>query len=334
MSAHLRLLIGICFVAIACGQLPKCLRGVNLSGLEFGGAIPGRFQKDYTVPTPVEVDYFVGKGMNIFRLPFLWERLQETANSTLNTTYLGYIDGFVKYANSKGAYVLLDVHNYARYYSEVIGSPEVPVGVFANLWSQLAAYYKNNNQVFFGLMNEPHSMETEMWLADANAAIAAIRATGANNLITVPGNGWTGAAAWYSKSYGTPNAQVMLGVKDPAKNFIFEVHQYLDSDSSGTHPECVNTTIGAVRLEEFTAWARQYGYKAILGEWAGAANDVCEQAITSITEYMTQNDDIFIGWTWWSAGPWWGNYMFNLDEDQCGNDAPQMKELLPEFCPK
>jgi len=326
--------MGFCFLLLVCVQPPKCFRGVNLSGLEFGSAIPGLFQKDFTVPTPAEVDYFVGKGMNVFRLPFLWERLQEVANTTLNTTYLGYIDGFVKYANSKGAYVLLDVHNYARYYGEVIGTPQVPAIVFANMWGQLADFYKSNQQVFFGLMNEPHGMTTEMWLDDANAAIAAIRATGAKNLITVPGNGWTGAWAWYSKDYGTPNAQVMVGVKDPINNFIFEVHQYLDSDGSGTHPECVNTTIGATRLVQFTAWAKQYGYKAVLGEWAGGANDICEAAIASIAQYMTQNDDVFLGWTWWSAGPWWGKYMFNLDDDVCGNDAPQMKYLLPQFCTK
>jgi endoglucanase len=307
---------------------------VNLSGLEFGGAIPGRFQKDYTVPTSDEVDYFVGKDLNVFRLPFRWERLQEQPNTPLNDTYLGYIDGFVKYATGKGAYVLLDVHNYARYYGKVIGTPEVPASQFANLWQQLADHFKDNELVFFGLMNEPHDMHTEMWLADANAAIAAIRSTGAKNLITVPGNGWTGAWSWYSSGYGTPNAQVMLGVKDPLNNFIFEVHQYMDSDGSGTHPECVNGTIGAVRLNQFTGWARQHGYKAMVGEWAGAPNSVCFQAIASMASYMAKNDDVYAGWTWWSAGPWWGKYMFNLDEDQCGKDAPQMQYLTPSLCPK
>jgi len=49
----------------------QCYRGVNLSGLEFGqGNLPGQFNKDYTVPTNAEVDYFTGKGMNSFRLPY------------------------------------------------------------------------------------------------------------------------------------------------------------------------------------------------------------------------------------------------------------------------
>ncbi len=49
-----------------------------------------------------------------------------------------------------------------------------------------------NPKVIFGLMNEPHDLPTENWLTAANVAIAAIRATGATNLITVPGNAFTG----------------------------------------------------------------------------------------------------------------------------------------------
>ncbi len=41
-------------------------------------------------------------------------------------------------------------------------------------------------------MNEPHDMNTNDWKTFAQAAINAIRSTGANNLITVPGNAWTG----------------------------------------------------------------------------------------------------------------------------------------------
>jgi endoglucanase len=50
---------------------------VNLAGADFGeGNLPGTFDVDYTYPTFEEVDYFVGKGMNVFRIPFRWERLQ------------------------------------------------------------------------------------------------------------------------------------------------------------------------------------------------------------------------------------------------------------------
>lgn len=63
---------------VAVQPLSGCaLSGVNLAGAEFGGnSIPGVFGTDYIYPLEEEVDYFVGKGMNVFRIPFRWERLQ------------------------------------------------------------------------------------------------------------------------------------------------------------------------------------------------------------------------------------------------------------------
>jgi endoglucanase len=64
---------------------------------------------------------------------------------------------------------------------------------FADFWSKLASKYKENQKVFFGLMNEPHDMDSAVWFKLAQAAINAIRDTKAANMIFVPGNCWTGA---------------------------------------------------------------------------------------------------------------------------------------------
>lgn len=91
------------------------LTGVNLAGLEFAhGAKPGTVNVDYAVPTNAEVDYFVGQGMNVFRLPFLWERLQASQNASFVPVYQQYLTNFVSYATGKGAKVIIDPHNYAR----------------------------------------------------------------------------------------------------------------------------------------------------------------------------------------------------------------------------
>ena len=304
--------------------------GVNLSGAEFGTNLPGTFGSDYTYPTHSEVDYFVGKGMNIIRLPFLWERLQHSEYATLDSTELGRMDDFVSYATGKSASVLLDPHNYARYYSNIIGTAAVPVSAFQDFWSKLAAHYKNNSRVIFGLMNEPNTMMTELWRDDANAAIAAIRGAGASNLILVPGNAWTGASTWYDNWYGTPNATDMLTIVDPGNNYAFEVHQYLDSDSSGTSATCVSTTIGSQRLQAFTGWLRQNGKRGFLGEFAGAQNSTCYAALDDMLTFIDSNLDVWMGWTFWSAGPWWGDYMYSLEPSN-GQDKPQMAILAKHF---
>jgi endoglucanase len=301
--------------------------GVNLAGADFTPVdkLPGVFGQSYTYPTHAEVDYFIEQGMNTFRVPFAWEHLQPALMGELEPAELARLDDIVNYATGLGAQVILDPHNYARYFGKVVGS-EVPHDRFSDFWRRLAAHYASNPRVSFGLVNEPNTMPTEQWLAAANTAIAAIRAAGAENLILVPGNAWTGAHSWEQNWYGTPNATVMLGVVDPLDNFAIEVHQYLDSDSSGQSETCVSRTIGSERLRAFTEWLREYGYVGFLGEFGVARNDDCYAALDDMLTYLDDNSDVWMGWTYWAAGPWWGEYIFTV-EPLNGADRPQMAVL-------
>lgn len=304
-------------------------RGVSLASAEFGeGNLPGTYGSDYMYPTAAEVDYFAAKHMNVVRLPFRWERLQHALGAEFDAAELGRLDGFVASATAKGMNVVLDPHNYARYAGNLIGSSGVPDTAFANFWGRLAAKYKSNDHVIFGLMNEPNSMPTEQWLASANAAIAAIRSTGAGNLVLVPGNAWTGAHSWNESWYGSPNAQVMLGVKDPANRYAYEVHQYLDGDYSGRSDQCQGTTIGSQALKGFTQWLRANGKQGFLGEFAGGNNDACRAAVSDLLDHLDANKDVWVGWTWWAAGPLWGDYIFTLEPSN-GVDRPMMAVLAP-----
>jgi len=292
--------------------------GVNLAGAEFGeGSLPGNYGQHYIYPNQSEVDYFKSRGMNVVRLCFRWERLQQSLNTNLDATELSRLHGFVSPTTAKGVHVVLDPHNYARYYGNIVGSGSVPISAFSNFWWRVADIYRTNDHVIFGLMNEPHDMVTETWRDAAQAAINAIRAAGAGNLILVPGNGWDGAHSWLQNWYGTPNGTAMLAITDPGDNFAFEAHQYLDSDSSGTSATIVSSTIGAERLMAFTEWCRSNNRRGFLGEFAVANSTIGagigDEAISNMLAYVEQNADVWLGWTWWAAGPWWGNYMFSLE---------------------
>lgn len=50
------------------------------------------------------------------------------------------------------------------------------------------------------------------------------------------------------------------------------MHQYLDSDGSGTSPTCVSNTIGAERLQDATTWLQQNNLKGFLGEIGAGSN--------------------------------------------------------------
>lgn len=282
--------------------------GINLSSAEWGTALPGTYGKDYTYPTPAEIDRYTGVGMTLFRIPFRWERLQQSLDGDLDATELAHLDAIVNYTTGKSARAIIDPHNYARYNNVLIGSGTVTSANLADLWGKLAAHYASNPLVVFGLMNEPHDITVTAWLDAANASVAAIRAAGANNLILVPGTNWTGAATWTSSN------DLMLNIVDSANNYVYEVHQYLDSDSSGTHTTCVSTTIGTERLMTFMTWLATNKKKAFLGEFgAGATADTqvqdqtCATALDSMLALIQTRPDLWRGWTYWAGGPWWKN---------------------------
>lgn len=328
--------------------------GVNLFGAEFGeSSLPGNFGQHYTYPNAAEVDYFVGEGMNTFRLPFRWERLQRGLFDPLHATELSRMDTFVNYATSQGANVILDPHNFMRYHPDVnnfqsstqglVGvDPNVPVSAFADFWSRIADHYKDNDRVIFNLMNEPNTMQTAELVVAENAAIAAIRDTGAENLILVPGNQWTGAWAWQETWYNGPNSVHMLDIVDPLDNYAFDVHQYLNSNSSGGDQSIVNENIGQERLVNFTNWLKANDLRGFLGEFAvgdstigDAPSQIGDEAISNMLDYMEANDDVWLGWTWWAAGPWFTNYFFSLEPNNLGQpnqtDRIQMSVLQPYF---
>lgn len=311
-------------VMAASGQRPM-YRGVSLSSAEFGYDKPGVFGKDYVYPTRSEVDYYAGAlHMTVFRLPFLWERLQHKIPSNLDSAELSRLDEFVTYATGKGILVILDPHNYARYYGRVVGEGGPSKYDFAEFWRQLAEHYRGNARVAYGLMNEPYGMATETWADAAQEAIYAIRGAGSGQLILVPGNAWSGAWSWSDRYYGTPNSEVMLRIKDPGGNYAFEVHQYLDSDNSGTHDGCVSRTIGREKLAGFTRWLRDHGLRGFLGEVAGGNNAVCRAAVDDALGFVEENSDVWLGWAWWGGGPWWGNYMFSIEPGH----SPEMVDIL------
>jgi len=307
------------------------LAGVNLAGAEFGQQnLPGTYEADYVYPGPMEMDAFAERGMNLIRVPFRWERLQPVLEQDLDTAELARLSEVVRYATGQGMSVILDPHNYARYTQagvEAVIGDGVEVMAFADFWRRLAAVFAGDSHVIFGLVNEPHDMATETWLTAANAAIAAVRAVGAENLILVPGNAWTGAHSWNATYYGTPNSQVMMGVVDPSNHFAFELHQYLDADSSGTGSSCVSPTIGAERLEFVTSWLRDAGYRGLLAEFGGAPNDTCLRGVDQLLGYVGDNADVWMGWAAWAGGARWGDYMLSVEPLANGKDRPAMVVL-------
>ena len=68
----------------------------------------------------------------------------------------------------------------------------------------------------------------------------------------MPGNAWTGGHSWTEGL--DPSSATMQKFKDPLNNTALDIHEYLDSDYSGGHAECVQDA--ATHLAPLTAWLK------------------------------------------------------------------------------
>jgi len=304
------------------------LLGVNLAGAEFNPTqVPGKAGQDFTYPSAAEIAYFAAQGLNLIRLPLLWERLQHREFGPLDPAAMRSVQTVIREAAGHGMTVDLDLHNYGSGFGHPVGSRATPDRAFADLWRRVARRFRSDSNVMFGLMNEPHVQTAAEWVAAANAAIAAIRTAGAKQEILVSGIDWDGAWHWISS--GTA-AAMQAGLR-PEGNVVFEVHQYLDSDGSGTHWNVVSPSIGVQRLRTVTQWAERNGEKLFLGEFGSAADAPSLTALDNMLGYMCAHTTAWQGGAYWSGGAWWHTYPFSI-EPEGGRSRPQMR-ILARYAP-
>jgi endoglucanase len=298
------------------GIAPK-FRGVNLASAEFAPEkVPGVAGKDYIYPTKATAAPFAAMGMNSVRLPILWERIQPQAGQQLDPAELKRLDASLDDL-AQFDQVILGIHNYGRFRGQVLGSSEALV----DLWTRLAERYKGRPNIAFGIMNEPHGIAARRWRTIAEETVGAIRRTGARNMVLVPGANWTGGHSWFGGGDG-PNSQALAGFVDPGRNYAFEIHQYLDSDSSGSKAGCTGPRVGRERLEKVTRWLRQQDARAVLGEFGVDSSPTCLAALEDLLGFLRSNGDVWIGWNYWAGGDWWGDYPLGIQPVN-GKDRPQ-----------
>lgn len=304
-----------------------CLRGVNLSGAEFGD-VPGKLDTDYTYPSEQAIQRLGKLGMSAIRLPFRWERIQPQLNDSLDIMELAYLDQTVRRIEEAGLVAIIDLHNYGYYGKKQLGSAELPAGALADVWGRLATHYRDRPKLVFSLMNEPHDINSADWARIQNVAIAAIRKAGAKQLLLVTGTAFGGAHSWTSDLPVGNNGRDLLGVVDPLDRYAYDFHQYLDADYSGRAPECSAAGNALKAIDDVTAWLKARGRRGFLGEFAASNKPECLTALRQMAAKVDASPQQWLGWTAWGAGSWWpADYLFNLEPTKAG-ERPQMKVLL------
>lgn len=324
---------------------PAQLRGTNIGGMTLAysycpqagaGPVPGTHFHTFDQRL---VDYYAGKGMKTLRVKFTWECMQKELNGPIpavaSGNYKAYFDAFkglVDYAsNVRGMQVVMTPWQSnaggglcgACYRGQLIGSAAVTNAHFSDFWTKMADHFKSNPRVVFSLINEPNNMSTMQWFSAAQAAITAIRGTGATNSIFVPGNGYTAASTWdmnfydtaatkRSNAYGWLNARgVGLPLLDPQNNLVIEVHTYVDENQGGLDNGITSANAARDHIKHTVDWARVRDMKVYLAEIGMySGNALAAQTWSNFVAYASANTDTLIGFAWWAGGyPGWWNDM-------------------------
>ncbi|KAB8349666.1 hypothetical protein FH972_023684 [Carpinus fangiana] len=306
------------------------MAGVNIAGCDLGvgtdGSFsPSDFDKMYGCPTsvgPPQMQHFsdVDK-FNVFRIPAPWQSFVgnnlEADPVQLDDTFMNQYDGILQSCLSLGASCIIDIHNYARWWGQIVnqGGPESVK--LAQTWARLAERYASNEKVIFGIMNEPHDLDINNWAGVVQDAVTAIRNAGATSqTILLAGTSFASAGG-----FGDQSGPALSGVKNPdgsVDNLVYEVHQYFDSDTSGTHTECSVDNAGT--FSALGDYLRGAGRKAFVGEIGGGDNQGCYDLIGASLDVINQYSDVYLGWTSWAAGNWWPEYELNELPNDDGSD--------------
>lgn len=304
--------------------------GASLAGAEFGGhKLPGVVNRDYTYPTPAELDYYLARGRTLVRLPFLWERLQRELQAPLDTEELERLRGVLRAAGQRKMLVILDPHSYGRYHfageqeAQIIGSERVPVEAFADFWAKLAEAVKGEPGLYaYALMNEPHDMgDAQRWPRAAQAAVTAIRQVDTRTTIIVPGDDWSSAKRWKTG----PNRELNTNVRDAQNNLIFEAHCYFDKDGSGTYrksysEEGGSPDVGVSYVRPFVEWCKDKKVRGFVGEFGVPDTDTAW--LVTLDRFLAYLKDNQIGGAYWAAGPWWGKHPMSIEPEGIGRSRP------------
>ncbi len=305
--------------------------GIDLVGVNFGSGVfdpanvPGIYNKGYTFADESYYKRHAGLGFKLVRLGFLWERIQPKLGTELDAAELGRIKQSLDYAQKYGIKVILDMHNYYRYYGKVINSPEVPRAQFAETWRKIAVAVSKHPALYgYGLMNEPYNTGNNLWPQTAQAAGQAIRKVDPAKWIMIAGDRYSSAFHWQKYNTSLINDPWM---RDPKNNLVYEAHQYLDSDYSGTYRNTAETfapNLGVERVKPWVEWLKANKLRGYLGEHG--IPDFSPSAVVATDNLLAYLNANCIPSTYWAAGPRWGENIMALDVSS-GKHRPQLAPL-------
>lgn len=310
-------------LALASGAAAGKMRylGVAIPGIDFGCDIDGSCPTD-TSSVPLlsykggdgagQMKHFAeDDGLNVFRISATWQFVtNNTVDGKLDELNWGSYNKVIDACLVTGAYCMIDMHNFARYNGGIIGQGGVDDDVFVNLWVQIAKYYEKNDKIIFGLMNEPHDLDVNIWAQTCQKVVTGIRKAGATSqMILLPGTNFASVGTYVSSG----SADALAAITNPDKStdlLYFDVHKYLDINNSGSHVLCTTDNVQA--FEDFATWLRDNKRQAIISETGASMDPSCMTDFCAQNKAISANSDVYIGFVGWGAGSFDTTYILTL----------------------
>ncbi|KAB5533509.1 glycoside hydrolase superfamily [Coniochaeta sp. 2T2.1] len=302
--------------------------GVAIAGGDFGCEIDGSCPTSSTqLPLKglgggdgaAQMNHFVKDDqMNMFRIPISWQFLANNKlGATLDSNSLSKYDQVMQACFATGAYCMIDIHNFARWNGGIIGQGGPTDEQFVGLWTQLATKYAANPKVVFGLMNEPHDLDINIWAETCQKVVTAIRNAGAKSqTILLPGTNFDSAATLVSSG----SAEALIAITNPdgsTDGLLLDIHKYLDVDNSGTHSECVTDNTAA--FATVAGFLRENGRQGLVSETGASSAASCMTTFCAQNAFINANSDVFVGLVAWAAGSFSSSYLLSLTPTKQGD---------------
>lgn len=166
--------------------------------------------KGLMAPDPQKLDYeddfteayykkIFEAGGNVIRIPVHPDRWIQDEDY-----FWRYLDPIVSWAGENNIYVIIDLHFIGNIVTgagnEMPDIKEKPKELALDFWIQTASYFKEVPNVIFEICNEPAQITYGEWSKCADEIVAAIRQTGAEQLIIIGGIDYSYDLSWVEET--------------------------------------------------------------------------------------------------------------------------------------
>lgn len=295
----------------------RTLLGCNIGAGGMGkGAVYGT---NYVYPTTAELELAAEYGMEMLRVPYRLYRIFDPKTGAIDPNVPKLIAVLDKAEELGFTKVVLSDHGFGKgpFIDPATGNgtdisvEQVPAIVEA--FTRAFGKYIGKEWFVPSFVNEPHY--NEVWYDVARAFIAEMRKAGWTNTIVISRNGWAGL---HSLSEDNADQLATIVATDPLEKIVIDMHQYVDSDSSGTHYDQVMGTKGTtadLSMEDARKWLanklgpevamlRARGLTMLLGEWGIPNTKAGAVATEAFIEWLDANSDVIVMAAWWVMSTW------------------------------